>query len=304
MPNVTGLHHVTVLASSAPASDAFWRVEMGLNRVARTVNADRPDTYHLIYGDAAGSEGSLLTVNPFPNLARGAPGVGEIAEPALSLSPGALGDWRPHLMNAGHAVDPPVRHFDRNRTVFEGPDGVRLALQIEPQEQRPPQPGPFGGRQGARGLHSVTLRVRDGREAGKLLRLLGFTERGMEEHVMRYRTGDERGAACIVDVAELPDAPPARMGAGSVHHAAFAVADADALAEVYEALRTGGYETTGIGDRTWFDSFHFRGPDGLLFEVATPTSGFTVGHADALTLPPALEGQRDAIETALEPLDD
>ena len=305
MPHVNGLHHVTMLAASAPESDGFWRGEMGLARVARTVNGDRPDIYHLFYGDAGGTAGTLVTVHPFPNLARGAPGAGEIAEPALSLSPGALGEWRPYLEGGGRALDPVVRLFDRNRTVFEGPDGARIGLQIDPQEQRPPRPLPFDGRQGVRGLHSVTLRVRDGGPMGDLLERLGFAPRATEDHVTRYRVGEDRRRGSTVDVAVLPDAPPARMGAGSVHHLAFAVPDRETLETVRDAVAAAGHEATEVADRAWFDSFYFRGPDGLLFEVATEGPGFaSAGRGEGLVLPPALEGQRAAIETALEPLED
>ena len=308
MSQVTGLHHITMLAASAPTVDTFWRGDMGLARVRRTVNSDRPDAYHLLYGDAAGTPGTLITVHPFANLARGVPGVGEIAEPALSLAPGALQEWRPYLMRGGYAVEPPIRWFDRNRNLFDGPDGARLALQIDPQEQRPPRPLPFDGRQGVRGVHSVTLRVRDGGAAGAMLEALGFTERAREDHVVRYTVGEGRGGAGrTVDVAELPDGPPARLGAGSVHHLAFAVADGDALRGTEEALRGGGYEVAGTADRGGYASFHFRGPENLLFEVATEGPGIAVGEApgtlgERLWLPPALEPRRASIETALEPL--
>lgn len=305
MAEVRGIHHITMLASSAPTTDAFWRGTLGLARVKRTVNADRPDAYHLFYGDGTGAPGTLLTVHPFPNLARGAPGAGEIAEPAFAVSPGAVQEWRPYLERADYAVEPNLRWFDHNRLIVEGPDGERVALQVSPQEQRPSRPLPFDGRQGLRGIHSVTLRVREGAAVERLLGTLGYGIDAQSDGTTRYRLQGPGNGASTIDVLEVPGAPPARMGAGSVHHLAFSVADGGALDAVHAAVRGAGFEATEVAGRTWFDSFYFRGPDDMLFEVATDLPGLTADGVtgDALALPAGMEEGRDAIERTLEPLE-
>ena len=52
---ISGLHHVTSLAGSAPQNNAFFTGTLGLRRVKKTVNFDAPDVYHLYYGDEVGS---------------------------------------------------------------------------------------------------------------------------------------------------------------------------------------------------------------------------------------------------------
>ena len=305
MPHVSGLHHVTILSSSAVGSDRLFRDVLGLTRVKRTVNPDRPDSYHLFYGDAAGRPGTLVTVHPFANLPQGMIGVGEIAEPAFAVTPGAPQEWIPHLRGAGFAVEPPVRAFDRNRIVFDGPGGERLALQVEPRDGRDAQPKPFGGRAGLRGLHSVLVRVRDGDAVGAMLERLGFQPLATEENVTRYSVGAGAAGGGLVDVASVPDGPAAVQGAGSVHHLAFSVPGRSELDDVLRTLRESGHEATEVAERTGFESFFFRGPEGLLFEVATATANLREPGAadDDLELPPELEGDRAAIEARLEPLD-
>ena len=309
MAHVRGLHHVTLLASSAPGTDRFLRSDLGLARVKRTVNADRPDAYHLIYGDAAGAAGTLVTVHPFANLARGRPGMGEIGDLAFAVGVGSTSDWRDRVQSLGRPADPVVRHFDRNRLGIEGPDGERIMLQVDPQDPRPPRPLPFDGRSGLRGLHSVSIRVRDGEPVARLLATLGYAVAGTDGNVERHSVVAQGASACAIDIQEIGDAPDAVMGAGSVHHAAFAVDGADALREMREALSEAGIEPGTIGDRTYFDSFFFRGPEGLLFEVATAPTNFAADEdparlGETLALPHELEGERSAIETRLEPLGD
>ena len=309
MTPVQGIHHVTLLASSAPASDGFWRHHVGLERVKMTVNADHEEGYHLFYGDAEGTPGTLVTVQSFANLSRGAPGVGEICGLALSVGVGALQEWRPHMMRQSYELEPIVRSFGRNRLNAEVVDGQRLAFQVEPQEQRPPRPGPMDNRKNVRGLHSVLLRVRDGRPVEDMLGLLGYENFGTDNGVTRYTLPGPVSGARSVDVVELPDAPAAQLGAGSIHHVAFGVLDRGELEDARSDLASAALPATAVANRRWFESFYFRGPDGLLFEVATQGDGLVrdepiAGRGARLDLPPSLEGRRTSIEARLEPLED
>jgi glyoxalase family protein len=104
-----------------------------------------------------------------------------------------------------------------------------------------------------------------------------------------------------------PDLPPARPGAGGVHHVALRCPDAD-----YEAwserLGTVGLRHSGPVDRFYFRSLYFREPQGILFEIATDGPGFDADEpldqlGERLALPPFLEARRAAIEAGLKPLD-
>ena len=78
----------------------------------------------------------------------------------------------------------------------------------------------------------------------------------------------------MVDLETVASADPARLGAGSVHHVAFAVPDGAAQLDVRKALVDTGHAVTPVIDRDYFRAIYFRTPGGVLFEVATNDPGF------------------------------
>jgi glyoxalase family protein len=126
--------------------------------------------------------------------------------------------------------------------------------------------------------------------------------------VTRYAVRGGNGAD-VVDLEVLPDATPARQGAGSVHHVAFAVEDRAAQLEVRKALMDTGYNVTPVIDRDYFWAIYFRTPGGVLFEVATNEPGFDrdedIAHlGEALRVPAQHAHLRDRIEARLQPIID
>ena len=78
MPAETsGLHHVTAIGGAPQRNIDFYITGLGLRLVKRTVNFDSPGTYHLYYGDEAGSPGSLMTFFPWPGVHQGRIGAGQ-----------------------------------------------------------------------------------------------------------------------------------------------------------------------------------------------------------------------------------
>jgi len=66
--NITGLHHVTAIASNPQRNFDFYVELLGLRLVKRTVNFDDPSAYYFYFGDAAGTPGTMLTFLPWPDL--------------------------------------------------------------------------------------------------------------------------------------------------------------------------------------------------------------------------------------------
>jgi len=101
--------------------------------------------------------------------------------------------------------------------------------------------------------------------------------------------------------------PPARSGAGGVHHLAFRTPD-DAQYGMWAArLAELGVPSSGPVDRFYFRSLYFREPNGILFEIATDGPGFATDEkmdalGERLALPPFLETRRAEIERGLKPL--
>ena len=138
LTQIKGLHHVTSMAADAQENNDFFTKTLGLRRVKKTVNFDAPDVYHLYYGDEVGNAGSVMTYFPFPHIARGRPGTGEVGTTVFSVPEGALGFWEERLN--GHNVGDVVRgeSFGQRRLTFRGPDGDGLALVETAADTRTP----------------------------------------------------------------------------------------------------------------------------------------------------------------------
>ncbi|MGC3974957.1 MAG: VOC family protein [Nitrospira sp.] len=114
--------------------------------------------------------------------------------------------------------------------------------------------------------------------------------------------------ADVVDIELLPGAGFANLGAGSVHHVAFAVEDRAKQLEVRKALIDTGYGVTPVIDRDYFWAIYFRTPGGVLFEVATNEPGFdrdedTAHLGEALKLPTQHQHLRPYLEEHLQKLE-
>jgi glyoxalase family protein len=303
---INGLHHVTSLASSASENSTFFSEGLGLRRIKATVNFDNPEVYHLYYGDTVGNAGSVLTYFPFPNIARGRRGAGEVGTTAFSIPMGSIPFWRErlHAIGAGHAT--PTNRFGEQRLEFYGPDGDHFALVEAADDRTPWTTDDIPAEPAIRGFHSADMRVNAAAPMIELLTFMGYSVSATEGAVTRLTVANGN-AANKIDLIELPNAEKSKEGAGSVHHIAFSVTTkADQLA-VQSALTDAGYRVTDVRDRNYFHAIYFRTPAGVLFEVATDEPGFTSDEdvaslGTALKLPEQHEKRRSRLQQTLEPL--
>lgn len=306
LDQIKGLHHVTSMASGARENNAFFTDTLGLRRVKQTVNFDAPDVYHLYYGDETGTPGSVMTYFPFPNMGRRRPGTGEVGVTVFAVPEGSLPFWRERLTARGVAGLAEEAHFGAKRLRFKGPDGDEFALVETTDDRASWTGGGVGGDVAIKGFHGASLRLRDGGATDELLRFMGYDVQETRDGVTRFVMPGGNGAD-VIDVETLPGTPRAQLGAGSVHHVAFAVQDRAAQLEVRRALLDTGYQVTPVIDRDYFWAIYFRTPGGVLFEVATNEPGFdrdedTAHLGEALRLPRRHRHLRPYLEQHLEPL--
>jgi glyoxalase family protein len=295
------------MAKDAATNNAFWTRTLGLRRVKQTVNFDEPSVYHLYYGDANGTPGSVMTYFPFPHIIRGRPGTGEVGTTVFSVPEGSLGFWQQHLADAGVADLEASESFGERRLSFSGPDGDGLALVEDKNDVRTPwTEGGIAADRAIRGFHSASLRLRDAGATEELLKFMGYEAAETRDGIKRliHPTGN---GADVIDIETLPGVPRGDLGAGSVHHIAFAVDNRAKQLEVRKALLDTGYQVTPVIDRDYFWSIYFRTPGGVLFEIATNEPGFdrdedTAHLGEALKLPRQHEHLRSKLEKTLEPL--
>ena len=125
---ISAIHHITAVASSAADNLAFYRNILGLPLVKKTVNFDDPYTYHLYYGDEQGRPGTIMTFFPWKGAPRGTLGAGQTSTTAFSVPEGSLGFWHERLQSSGLPVERPRSRFDEEVLAFADPDGLRLEL--------------------------------------------------------------------------------------------------------------------------------------------------------------------------------
>ena len=305
---IKGLHHVTAMASDASGNNNFWTKTLGLRRVKQTVNFDEPSVYHLYYGDEAGTPGSVMTYFPFPHIGRGRPGTGEVGTTVFAVPEGALDWWEKRLEAEGIAGIERDESFGQKRLHFAGPDGDGLALVEDKNDVRIPWThGGVPTEHAIRGFQSASLRLRDEGATEELLKFMGYEVLDTHGGIKRLVRPEGNGAD-LIDLETLPGAALAGLGAGSVHHIAFAVPTKADQLDVRKALMDTGYQLTPVIDRDYFFSVYFRTPGGVLFEIATNEPGFardedTAHLGEALKLPKQHEHLRARLEKTLEPLE-
>ena len=110
--NITGLHHVTAIASDPQRNLDFYVELLGLRLVKRTVNFDDPGHYHFYFGDEVGSAGTILTFFPWgEGIQQGRKGSGMATEIGYSVPKGSLDFWQKRFEIVLLAVIPVVGAF-------------------------------------------------------------------------------------------------------------------------------------------------------------------------------------------------
>jgi len=315
-PETTGLHHVTAIASDPTANAAFYVDTLGLRFAKRTVNHDDPGTYHFYFGDGEGTPGTNLTFFPWGEDGHaGEFGAGQTRTVAYLVPDDSVDYWTSRLADAGVAVERSER-FGATVLGFADPDGIRIELVADADADgtgTPWEDGPVPVEHQLRGFYGVTLAVADVDPTARVLKaVLGYEHEATAadagdsdaERADRHRYRSAAGGpASIVDLVET-DRPRGRMGAGTVHHVAFAAADVDEQEAYRDAYADVGLEATEPIDREYFHAIYSREPGGVLFEIATTGPGFDADEplddlGGRLTLPDGLEAQRERIESQL-----
>lgn len=124
-----GFHHITLVASDARRTLAFYNEVLGLKLVKQTVNFDDPTSYHLYFGDAAGAPGTLVTFFEWPTAPRGRFGVGGVHHLAFSTPTyETLLKWKRRLQDRGIPVSGPMPRGYFESLYFRDPDGQVLEI--------------------------------------------------------------------------------------------------------------------------------------------------------------------------------
>ena len=312
---LTGIHHLTAITAQASRNLAFYTQTLGMRLIKKTVNQDDVSAYHLFYGDGIASPGADLTFFDWPTMPERR-GTRSISRTALRVrSADDLAWWKTHLAENGTASGNIRERAGHLSLDFEDFEGQRFRLVADPAAApgHPWEKSPVPADRQILGLGPITLSVPKLEPTAAVLtqvlnmrpvRQYAPREKNGEIHVFEMGPG---GAAAELHVEVNPDLPPARQGAGAVHHVAFRTPDKEQFDQWVLRATGFGLRTSGEVERYYFTSLYFREPNGILFELATDGPGFTADEpletlGESLALPPFLEPRRAEIERGLKPL--
>jgi glyoxalase family protein len=314
MNQLKGLHHVTAITSSAEKIYDFFTYILGMRLVKKTVNQDDIQTYHLYFTDDVGAPGTDMTFFDFPGIPKGVHGNNEIYQTSFRVPDDkALEYW--------------VKRFDRLIVKHSGIKeqfGKKVLPFVDFDDQQyqlisdennkgvesgtPWKNGPIPLEYAITGLGPIFVRVANFDYFKDLMeKVFLFKEIDKDGAFHLFETGEGgNGAQVIVEYNTV--LPQATQGYGTVHHAAFRVADRAELNEWTKRLNKFGFRNSGYVERYYFGSLYTRVTPYILFEIATDGPGFmgdepyeTLG--EKLSLPPFFEPKRAEIEKLIRHFD-
>lgn len=264
----SGIHHVTGITRRVQANVDFYVGFLGLRLVKRTGGFEDAEQLHLLYGDALGSPGSLITFLVWEDGAPGRVGHGQVAEIALAVPPDSIGEWLTRAMTARVPVEGPAREMGETVLRLKDPDGIIVKLVGINLPAGAPLPDPIAPTR----LRGVTILTEKPAETAAFIARFGYRPGPAQDRVQRLVSDTD-----VLDVRDATGFFPGIPGTGILDHVAFRAADADAV----RAMRLGlkGTDVTSVHDRKYFLSLYVREPAGTLLEYATDAPGFTLDEA-------------------------
>jgi len=263
----------------------------------------------LYFGDYVGSPGTALTFFSWPHLPQRSPGYGEVSAWYYRILPTSVSYWEARAEAFGVPCVA-TSLFGETALHLSDPDGHEVYLVAALVSEEPPlqfwTDGPVPLAHQLRGFYGIQLSVLAVESISPILTdVFGYEAVGVVEGLARFVVPSSHGQ--VVDVVELPDAPRAVQGHGSIHHVAFRAKDDDEREAFRPPLYELGVASTETIERIFFHATYFWTPAGILFEIATDGPGFTVNEpaevlGESMVLPPWFEPHRSEIEANLPPI--
>ena len=128
---LTGIHHITAIASDIGATDAFYTGLLGFDRVKKTVNFDDPTSPHYYFSMHGGAPGSIVTYFGYPHRSMrvGEMGTGLTHHFAFAVASDDVQlEWREKLLRANVPVSGVMERIYFRSIYFADPDGHVLEI--------------------------------------------------------------------------------------------------------------------------------------------------------------------------------
>jgi len=247
---ITGIHHITALASDPQRNIDFYTGILGLRFIKKTVNFDVPDVYHFYYGNETGDPGTALTFFPYNEIMKGKNGSGMAGTIGFSVPSGSEEYWEDRFNRYDVKHDSPRQRFVNETYIhFEDHDGQQLELVFNDKDKRKAYTyGHVPLKHSIKGFFHAELLEYDSKATVSLLTgALNHSLIAVEDNRLRYATKDAPGH--YIDIIELSSFEHGIGGAGTVHHIAFATPESLSQHEVRSKLTIEGFNPTEVIDR-------------------------------------------------------
>ncbi|WP_249871548.1 ring-cleaving dioxygenase [Oceanobacillus saliphilus] len=306
MIRTSGIHHITAIVNDPQVNFDFYSRVLGLRLVKKTINFDRPEVYHLYFGNESGDPGTIITFFPWPKLAKGRIGSGQVGTTSYIIPIGAMEFWKERLENEGIPFTFESR-FNETYIQFNDPDGLQLELvERDVVSENNWSTDEIEQEHTIRGFGGATLySAQPNQTVNVLENLLGMEFVTQEGDYLRFKT--EASLGNVIDI-KLSPSVRGLAGAGTIHHIAWRAKDEAELQEWRNRVETKGFQPTEVKDRNYFKALYFQETGGILFEIATDPPGFAVDEAPdelgtKLMLPSWFEAKRKELEEILPPIE-
>ncbi|MEH7545232.1 ring-cleaving dioxygenase [Neobacillus vireti] len=302
MQKTAGIHHITAMVNDAQRNIDFYARVLGLRFVKKTINFDRPEVYHLYFGNEIGQPGSVITFFPWAKQLKGRIGIGQVGVTSYVIPKGSVPFWENRLRKFGIEFTSSNR-FGESYLKFHDPDG--LLLELTERDEGPVNTWNFGGVQAENAIKgfggAILFSAQPHKTTDVLENVLGLECIGQENEFLRFKS--EGNIGNTVDI-QLNPSVRGLMGAGTVHHIAWRAKDEEEHQKWRSLLLEKEYYPTEILDRNYFKALYFHEPGGILFEIATDPPGFAADEpieelGKKLMLPSWLESRREELEETL-----
>ena len=306
MQKTAGIHHITAFVNDAQRTIDFYAGVLGLRLIKKTINFDRPEVYHLYFGNATGNPGTVITFFPWAKQMKGRIGTGQVGVTSYVIPDGSLSFWKNRLQTFRIKFISTVR-FGEEYLQFQDPDGLEIEL-VE-RNEGPINHWSFGeitSENAIKGFGGATLlSAKPHKTAEVLENVLGLKCIGQENEFLRFTSEAQLGNT--IDIKLTPSVR-GLIGAGTVHHIAWRAKDEEDHRKWRALVQEKGYNPTEILDRNYFKAIYFHEEGGILFEIATDLPGFTVDEpmndlGQKLMLPSWFESKREELEEILPPVE-
>ncbi|MHC1547810.1 VOC family protein [Phyllobacterium sp. K27] len=270
-----GIHHITLITRKVQANVDFYVGFLGLRLVKRTGGYEDATQLHLLYGDATGTPGSLITFLVWEDGSLGRVGYGQPSEVSFAIPPESIGFWLTRALQFNIAVAGPAQEFGETVLRLHDPDGaiIKLVGTDSVTAGDAWQGDGIPAADAIRRIRGATILTEKPAETAAFLsKHFSYESTDQSETITRMASAS---GDCI-DVRDATGFWSSAPGTGTVDHIAFRAADIPEVNATYGRLIAEGADATAMHDRKYFHSIYVREPGGTLLEMATDGPGMLI----------------------------